>query len=195
MSVRPQARLPPVDVVASPERTLLRHDFPVLDTMRALGALAVLTTHAAFWAGAYTGRGVLGTVLARMDIGVAIFFVLSGFLLARPHFSRAAGGLGAPGVGRYLWKRFLRIMPLYLVTVALALAFVVQKRDLNFLGWVRTLSMTNTFFDASLPDGLTQMWSLAVEVTFYLVLPLLMLVAVGRRRRLAPPGSSGCCWR
>lgn len=176
----------PAHIGVSSEQTLLRHAFPVLDSMRAVGALTVLTTHAAFWAGAYTGHGLFGTVLARMDIGVAIFFVLSGFLLARPHLSRAAAGVAAPGAGRYLWKRFLRIMPLYVTTVVLALIFVDQKRELGFGGWVRTLSMTNTFFDASLPDGLTQMWSLAVEVTFYLVLPLLMLVAVGRRRRLNP---------
>jgi len=43
--------------------------------------------------------------------------------------------------------------------------------------------MLNTFVDPALPYGLTHMWSLAVEVTFYLALPLIMLVAVGRTLR------------
>ena len=58
--------------------------FPVLDTLRAVGALCVLTTHVAFWSGAYTNHGAWGTLLSRLDVGVALFFVLSGFLLARP---------------------------------------------------------------------------------------------------------------
>ena len=71
----------------SPEqvaRTQLAETFPVLDTMRAVGALAVLTTHVAFWAGDYQRHGAWGSFLARLDVGVAIFFVLSGFLLSRP---------------------------------------------------------------------------------------------------------------
>ena len=67
-------------------------EFPVLDTLRAVGALAVLTTHAAFWSGDYTQHGVWGTLLARLDVGVAIFFVLSGFLLV--------AALPRPGRGR-----------------------------------------------------------------------------------------------
>ncbi len=160
--------------------------FPILDTLRAVGALSVLTTHAAFWAGSYTSNGVWGTLLARLDIGVAIFFVLSGFLLARPYFARAALGRPAPTTGRYLWKRLLRIAPVYVLAVVLALTFIERNQRLGVGDWLVTLSMTNTFVSSTLPDGLTQMWSLAVEVTFYLILPLLMLAATGRRRRLHP---------
>ncbi len=73
--------------------------FPVLDTLRAVGALAVLTTHTSFQSGDYIGHGVWGTVLSRLDSGVAIFFVLSGFLLSRPYLARAAAGLPRPGPG------------------------------------------------------------------------------------------------
>jgi peptidoglycan/LPS O-acetylase OafA/YrhL len=153
----------------------------VLDTLRAVGAFAVLTTHVFFWSGDYTRHGALGTVLARLDVGVAIFFVLSGFLLARPYLAAAATGREFPSTGRYLWKRFLRITPVYLVTVVVALALIASNRDRGPVDWLVTTLMSNTFVDPSLPAGLTQMWSLAVEVTFYLTLPLLMVVAVGRR--------------
>jgi peptidoglycan/LPS O-acetylase OafA/YrhL len=144
--------------------------------------VAVLTTHVAFWAGAYTRHGLWGTLLARLDVGVAIFFVLSGFLLSREFLVRAARGRPAPGLGRYLWKRFLRIAPVYIVTVVLALTFIDSNADLGISDWLTTLLLGNTFVDGLPPAGLTQMWSLAAEVTFYVVLPLLMLVAVGGRR-------------
>ena len=170
----------------SAEQALLRHQFPMLDTLRAVGALAVFTTHAAFWAGAYTDNGVWGTLLSRLDVGVAIFFVLSGFLLSRPHLAHAAVGQGPPAVGRYYWKRFLRIVPLYVLTVLIALGLIQKNADLGPRDWLVTLVMGNTFVDEELPHGLTHMWSLAVEATFYLVLPALMVVAIGRSRRLSP---------
>jgi peptidoglycan/LPS O-acetylase OafA/YrhL len=160
--------------------------FPLLDTMRAIGALCVLTTHAAFWAGDYTRNGTLGTVLARLDVGVAIFFVLSGFLLSRAWLARAADRAPAPRVGPYLWKRFLRIVPVYVVTVVLALTFVEANDDATATGWLSTLLMLDVYHGEGFPAGLTQMWSLAAEVAFYLVLPLLMLVLVGRRGTLRP---------
>jgi len=160
--------------------------FPLLDTFRAIGAVAVLTTHAAIWAGDYTRNGTWGTLLARLDVGVAIFFVLSGFLLSRPHFARAAVEQPAPGVGRYLWKRALRILPVYFLAVALALTFIQANQNLDTRTRVITVFMLNTFLEPANPAGLSHMWSLAVEMTFYLGLPLLMLVAIGRRRTLRP---------
>ena len=158
--------------------------YVVLDTLRAVGALCVLTTHTAFQSGAYVTHGVWGTMLARLDVGVAIFFVLSGFLLSRPFLDRGLPGGRRPSTGHYLWKRFLRIMPVYVLTVVVALTFIKRNGDLGFSDWVTTLLMLNTFVDPTLPYGLTHMWSLAVEVTFYLALPLIMVAAVGRTLRV-----------
>jgi peptidoglycan/LPS O-acetylase OafA/YrhL len=160
--------------------------FPVLDTVRAVGALAVLTTHTAFQSGDYVRHGMWGTLLSRLDIGVAVFLVLSGFLLSRPHLARAAAGLQHPPTGRYYWKRLLRIYPVYLVTVVIALGVIPENDGVGPGGWVGTLLLADSYTADRLPHGLTQMWSLAVEVAFYLVLPALMLAAVGRSRRLRP---------
>ncbi|SDS22726.1 Peptidoglycan/LPS O-acetylase OafA/YrhL, contains acyltransferase and SGNH-hydrolase domains [Nocardioides scoriae] len=165
--------------------------FPVLDSLRAVGALAVLTTHTAFWAGAYTGHGVWGTLLSRLDVGVAVFFVLSGFLLARPWLASAADERPAPAAGRYLWKRALRILPVYAVTVVLALSLIADNRDRGVLDWIASLLLLDTYVHDLLPAGLTQMWSLAVEAAFYLVLPALMLLATGGRRRRVRPWAPG----
>lgn len=167
--------------IAEPDLSVLAPRFAVLDTLRAVGALAVLTTHVAFYSGDYARHGTLGAVLARLDVGVAIFFVLSGFLLARPYLARAALHLAAPPLGSYYLKRFLRIYPIYAVAVGLALVLLPDNRGLGLRDWLVTLGLANTFVDPLPPEGLTQMWTLGVEVSFYLVLPLLMLAATGRR--------------
>ncbi len=161
--------------------------FPVLDTLRAVGALAVLTTHVAFQSGDYVRHGIVGSLLSRLDVGVAIFFVLSGFLLSRPYLARALVGERHPPTGRFYWKRFVRIFPVYLVTVVIA-SVVLRENDLggDALGWLRALTLTDVFFTPQLPQGLTQMWSLSVEVTFYLLLPPLMAALVGRGAALRP---------
>ncbi len=169
-----------------PSAVELAPRFPVLDSLRAVGAVAVLTTHTAFQAGAFYGHGTWGTLLARLDVGVALFFVLSGFLLSRPHFARAVTGLAPPRAGRYLWKRFVRIYPVYLVAVLVALTVLPENDGLGVRSWISSLLMVDVYVEASLPQGLTQMWSLAAEVAFYALLPLLMTLAVGRRRVLNP---------
>lgn len=150
--------------------------FPVLDTLRAVGAVAVLTTHTSFQTGEYLGNGVWGTLLARLDVGVAIFFVLSGFLLSRPYLARRLLDLPRPALGTYYEKRALRILPVYLVVVVIAYLFVPGNEGSGAIAWLGSFLLLDSYVDKSLPYGLTHMWSLSVEVTFYLVLPAVMLL-------------------
>lgn len=154
--------------------------FPVLDTMRAVAATAVLTTHVAFQTGNYS-ESLWGTALARLDIGVAVFFVLSGFLLSRPYLLAVRAGRAAPGTRRYLSRRSRRIVPVYVVTVVAALVLLPENEDASVGEWVRNLTLTDIYAAGRLPQGLSQMWSLSAEVAFYAVLPLVML---GARRTL-----------
>ena len=66
-----------------------------LTGVRALAALLVVATHAAYTTGKYT-HGYAGLVYSRMEIGVPIFFVLSGYLLFGPWVRAAAAGSPAP---------------------------------------------------------------------------------------------------
>ncbi|MET0523480.1 MAG: acyltransferase [Nocardioides sp.] len=158
-----------------------RGTLPALDSMRAVASIAVLATHASFWGGAYS-RDRYGIALARLDIGVAIFFVLSGFLLSRAWFEHHAHGWPAPRTGVYFWHRLLRIYPLYVVAALAALVLLPGNDDAGPATYLHTLTLTNIYLDPRLPDGLTQMWSLATEVAFYVVLPLLMWLVLSRRR-------------
>ncbi|MGH3561077.1 MAG: acyltransferase family protein [Mycobacterium sp.] len=165
-----------------------------LTGIRAVAAILVVATHAAYTTGKYT-HGYVGLVCSRLEIGVPIFFVLSGFLLFRPWVKATANGRPAPSVPRYAWHRVRRIMPAYVVTVLLAY-LVYQYRTAGpnpghtWTGLMRNLTLTqiytnNYYLGGYLHQGLTQMWSLAVEVAFYVVLPLLaygLLVWLCRRQ-------------
>lgn len=156
--------------------------FPTLNALRAIGAIMVVLTHAAF----NTGRinlGWSGAVLARFDFGVTIFFILSGFLLSRPWFLAAALHEHRPSARHYFWKRALRILPLYWVVVVVALLLDPVNADADWVDWVTNLTFTQLYTDDLLPSSLTQMWSLCTEVAFYLVLPLLCVALIGRPGR------------
>lgn len=167
-----------------------------LTGVRAVAALLVLGTHAAYTTGKYT-HGFVGLVYSRMEIGVPIFFVLSGFLLFGPWVKAAANGTDAPSVGRYAWHRVRRIMPAYVVTVVVAfLIYHFRTAGPNpghsWMGLFRNLTLTQIYTDnymfSYLHQGLTQMWSLAVEVAFYVALPVLawLLLVVLCRRHWRP---------
>ncbi len=160
-------------------------NYPGLNALRALGALMVLTTHSAFDTAQIT-RGWSGAVFARMDFGVAIFFVLSGFLLSRPFLLRALQGRPRPSTPHYLWKRLLRILPLYWLAVVVAWALEPANRGtVSTSDWVANLLMLQLYRAGLLPAGLTQMWSLATEAAFYVALPLICAVLLGRRNRFS----------
>lgn len=151
-----------------------QRDFlPAVEGMRACAAIGVVVTHAAFQTG-HTG-GVDGRLLGRFDLAVAVFFALSGFLLWRGHAAAARGLRPVPPTGHYLRSRIVRIMPGYLVAVVVILTLLPDVRaDLTV--WLANLMLTQIYVPLTLTAGLTQMWSLSVEVSFYLALPLLALL-------------------
>ncbi|MBY0441800.1 MAG: acyltransferase [Mycobacteriaceae bacterium] len=143
--------------------------------MRACAAVGVVVTHVAFQTG--HSSGVLGRLLSRFDLAVAVFFALSGFLLWRGHVAAEHGVAPRPSTGQYLWSRVVRIMPAYVVAVIVVLSLLPEADHPSLTVWLANLSLTQIYVPLTLTAGLTQMWSLSVEVSFYLVLPILALLA------------------
>jgi peptidoglycan/LPS O-acetylase OafA/YrhL len=153
----------------------IRSFLPAVEGMRACAAMGVVVTHVAFQTG--HSSGVAGRVFGRFDLAVAVFFALSGFLLWRGH-AAAARGLGSrPRTGHYLRSRVVRIMPAYLVAVVVILTLLPDADDASPTVWLANLTLTQIYVPLTLTGGLTQMWSLSVEVSFYLALPILALLA------------------
>jgi len=153
-----------------------------LDALRAVGAIAVVACHVGFNTGA-SREGLWGGLLARFDVGVAIFFALSGFLLFRPFAHAAATGGKRPAVRRYLWRRALRILPAYWLAVAGYLLLVEQPGKVTTLTWIDHLALTQVYGFGRFAEGFGHTWSLCTEVAFYFVLPAVAgIVLIGRWR-------------
>ena len=169
------------------------HDLPVLEVYRAGAALLVLLAHVGFTSGAGL-HGPWAGWLSRGDAGVSVFFVLSGFLLMRPWL------LADRGVGRrvrtapYLWRRAVRLIPGYLVALAGVAVLVPSSRSRPLADWARAATLTGTYHDGPLLPGFTHTWSLGTEVSFYVALPVLALLWLGRGGPYRRPARSGS-WR
>ncbi len=170
------------DAVAPPPR---HPRFAMIDGVRALAVLSIVLFHTAVFGQASTGS-LPGRLLDHLNFGVALFFVISGFLLYRPFIAHRAGGAPAPAVRDYAKRRFLRIYPAYWVALTVLLLLpgltgsVPGSRLQLYALW------HNECLQGSFVCRLSQTWSLVVELTFYIALPF-YVAAVGRlTRRLDP---------
>ena len=164
---------PPVPrPAARPGGSTLRRRFGALDGLRAIGALAVLCTHVGFESGDAL-NGPFKEVLSRLDSGVAVFFAISGFLLYRPHLVAMVEARPRPAVRAYLWHRALRILPALWIAIALAWLLLAHDRGVGVALYLRHAALIQIYFTNNEVAGLTQMWSLATESAFYVLLPLL----------------------
>lgn len=164
-----------------------RRRYPALDGLRAVAVLAVVATHVAFQTGRYE-RGWGASALARLDSGVAIFFVLSGFLLLRPWLSALAARADGPSVRVYFVRRVARIYPAYLLSIPLAFLVMPENQGTPWQDWVRHTLQIQIYQPGWLRPGLTQTWSLAVEWCYYLLLPIFAVLLIRACGRVWRPG-------
>lgn len=174
--------------LAHPERRATR--FPLFDGFRAMAAVSVLLTHVAFDTG-YDIRSSWGRFFARADVGVAVFFLISGFLLYRPFVAARLGGDPPPRTGAFWWRRVLRIYPAYwLALVALVVIGGIEVH--GFTAWLRFVALVHIYWPTTVFGPVAQSWTLATEIAFYLFLPIYAVVqrhvvrddaALGRKAR------------
>jgi peptidoglycan/LPS O-acetylase OafA/YrhL len=147
-----------------------------LDVVRALAALGVLVTHVAFATGVVNPErfsSPLRHLLPRLDVGVTVFFVLSGLLVGRPFVRRHLAAAPLPALRPYARRRAGRIYPAYLVVLAVTLITVGRP------GWVETLTdvlLVHIYVPRFAIGPITQSWTLATEISFYAFLPLWFLL-------------------
>ena len=150
--------------------------FEGFDGLRAIAAIAVALTHSAFISGFNVHSDTSGPFSARLDIGVAVFFVISGFLLYRPFVLARFRATSGPRA-RFV---FLAPLPAHLPGV---LARVHRRaarpgvprhdwRTPSFGGLVTHYTLTHIYFHNHVLGPVQQSWTLATELSFYLMLPI-----------------------
>jgi peptidoglycan/LPS O-acetylase OafA/YrhL len=142
--------------------------------LRAIAILAVMTFHL---------QSMLPTIFRPSALfgwtGVDLFFVLSGFLIGGQIFR--AQGSGRPLLWPFYRRRAFRILPTYLVV--LALYFTLPAiREFGPLAplWQYLTFTENLLYDASWNHTFSHVWSLCIEEQFYLLFPLIVLALTHR---------------
>jgi peptidoglycan/LPS O-acetylase OafA/YrhL len=160
--------------------------FPLFDGLRALAALGVLVYHAAFFAAASASDRTVTQYTGRLDVGVTVFFLISGFLLYRPFVRARLRGEPMPGLAGYGWRRFLRIVPAYWVALTVVALWMPFPYVFTGSGVPTYYGFGQIYAFGDAINGIGQAWTLCVEVTFYAFLPLWAL-AMRRLPRGAKP--------
>ncbi|MFW5420192.1 acyltransferase [Nocardiopsis sp. CNT-189] len=165
-----------------------------LDGVRALAALMVLVFHVSVETGDALAPGALGALLSAAELAVPLFFALSGLLLYRPWVRACLDRTPSPAARVYLWRRALRVLPAYWLVAAAAMLIWSDDNPGTLTAWLEVLTLTFTYntdpwWVGTGPYGLGQMWSLCVEVSFYLLLPLFAAVLGRYAARGADPGA------
>lgn len=154
--------------------------FETLSGLRGVLALGVLTCHGT--AMAWT-NGWWGSLAFAVGHGIHVFFALSGFLLYRPYVRARALGRPAPSLRAFARRRFLRIFPAYWIALTLLAIWPGVDGVFGENWWVYYGLLQVYDVDWLAGGGLPQIWSLCVEVSFYVLLPVYAWLVARRRPR------------
>jgi peptidoglycan/LPS O-acetylase OafA/YrhL len=161
-----------------------------IEGLRALAASSIVLVHV--W-GFSSPNGValggdrwIGDALSTLSVGVTLFFTLSAFLLYRPFAAAIARAGEHMSIGAYLRNRALRIAPAYwaiLLFCSLVIGSVYLRSGVALevgrladpFALLQTGLLLHDYRPTTLGIGIGPAWSLAVEIVFYLALPLLVL--------------------
>ncbi len=146
---------------------------PAFDGLRGIAIALVLAYHT--WGATFRGG----------NIGVDLFFVLSGFLitvlLIEEHQTHGRIDLSA-----FYARRARRLLPaLALMLLVVAAVFVAQRRldEIAQLGFVVSYTSNYAWAAHQLPTPVVHTWSLAIEGQFYLVWPFVLILLLRVRSR------------
>jgi peptidoglycan/LPS O-acetylase OafA/YrhL len=156
------------------------------DGVRGVGALFVFTTHVCLLADPVPNNNLLSygwaaPILGHIDLALSAFFVLSGYLIARPYARAYVAGTRRPRLCNYVRNRVLRVVPVFYVLTVLALLRFGLDGRLGAAPGAATSSIWQvigqflfiqgqTAGPASIPIG--PAWSIGSEVGFYVIIPI-----------------------
>ena len=171
-----------------------KHRVKALDGLRAFAIIFVLFSHSVWKLGFPINFRLASADFHNLFyngwLGVDLFFVLSGFLIASQLLNKP---LTRDNLRKFCCKRYFRIAPAYYISVILALLFLHVLPSINdgasiyeiFLKWWQPVlshfSFTHDYLARSPSiDGL--FWSIPVEIKFYLTLPLFIYLLLKLRK-------------
>lgn len=172
-----------------------------LDGLRGLAAVSIVLLHVSMFNrgdARHPDKTLVDHAMGELRLGLVLFFVLSGFLLYRGWARAALAGEPGPRLRTYAVRRLARILPAYWLAVVGIFALLSQI-DYPLMPDLSQLPIFLGFAQNYLPETANRldppMWSLVVEMSFYVALPLLGWLALrlgtSRARQLAFCGALG----
>ena len=144
--------------------------FPLVDGVRAIAALTIFFFHVSFHLGLLSDNA-LSRYLGNLNVGVPIFFVISGFLLYRPFVAARLDRLRRPATGPYAVRRATRIIPAYWVALPIVTVMLgIEAEVFTPSGIVTYFGFLQAYDLSTVTGGIGQAWTLCIEVTFYIAL-------------------------
>jgi len=150
----------------------LSHKLHGLDHLRAFAIIFVFLYHYSIL---FSHPGWVNTISTFGWSGVDLFFVLSGYLIAAQLFQKIAQQ-NKISLREFFIKRFFRIIPIYLVVVALYFLFpFLREREALASLWKYLTFTQNIGLDVKEQGTFSHAWSLCIEEQFYLLFPLILI--------------------
>jgi peptidoglycan/LPS O-acetylase OafA/YrhL len=152
-----------------------------LTGLRGVAACAVLIAHAIDISFYYKGVAIFHPAAARLAyFGMALFFVLSGFVIQYNYAASFASGPLVPATYRFFVARFARLYPLYIISLLCSLSYIPPPNFgprviLTYL--TLTQSWLNVQMATFAPD-----WSISAEWFFYVAFVPLTFVLMRLRQ-------------
>lgn len=148
----------------------------VLDGLRGIAVLLVLWYHVWEISWLPAPLAALQFVPETGFVGVHLFFFLSGFVIVYPFVRARASGRADPSWGHFAWRRFVKIVPSYVLSILVAYAIgYAATQSTGAPAWKELLThlfFVHTWWQQTSGAINGVLWTLAVEVQFYLVFPL-----------------------
>ena len=150
-----------------------RPSYPLMHSLRAISIFLIFVIHAAVTFG-LPATEWYSPFVYRAGFALAMFFVMSAFLLYRPFVAASLRDAPFPSVRRYARGRFVRIFPAYWLALTLLAIYPGAYGVFTDHFWVYYSGAQAYVLDWAY-GGIPQAWVVSVLLSFYLVLPLLAL--------------------
>lgn len=168
-------------------------EFLTGDGIRGVGMVCIIMAHlcgaatflaGVFYAGFRSAYGTVpGTVASGLQLGLPMFFVLSGYLISRPWVRAYVLGRRTPSLRRYLRSRVLRIVPVFWLIGALML-IQYGNHGASLLDLTALFGFAQVYHVSGASEFMGQAWTIDVEVAFYALVPIGAWLLTETTRRL-----------
>lgn len=146
-----------------------------IDALRGYAALYVMVFHSYFLGGIYIHEGKIRDFIIHGDMGVPIFFVISGFSITYSIFYKDF--FNKLELKNFYIRRFFRIVPLFYFAFVLNLTLLIMNgQGVKTYDTLLTLSFQFPFAGGHQESLVLAGWSLGIEMVFYLIFPFLFLL-------------------